>query len=376
MKKVYTTAAVLSAILLMSGCERPKMGAQQGPQGPVPVSLVEVNASDLPSAIEVTGQVQASNTVQVYSRVSGYLQKRNYLEGSKVSEGDTLFTIDPADLTNSRNSAKASLMQAEAAHENAKATLARIKPLAEANAVSKQDLDSATANERSTAAAVESAKAVLSQAELNLAYSKIKAPVTGYTDKAKVDLGTYITVGSNNLLTTVYQTDPIYVNFSISENQKLAFQNALASGKMAAPQKGKYEVEVVLADGTTLNRTGVVDFAAPFFDTATGTMSYRATFKNADSKLMPGQFVRVKMKGMEWKGAIAVPQNTVLTSGKGRYVYVYEKNGTVSAKPVQLGEWSGKNVVVTSGLKAGDKVVADGLTKLRPGMQVIVAPAK
>lgn len=375
MKTAYTIAIALSAALLISGCERPKMGAQQGPQGPIPVNAIEVKTGDLPSVIEVTGQIQASNTVQVYSRVAGYLQKRNYVEGSKVHEGDTLFTIDPSDLTNTRNNAKAALMQAEAAHDNAKATLARIKPLAEVNAVSKQDLDSAIANEKSTAASVEAAKASLAQAELNLSYTKVKAPVNGYADKTKIDLGTYITVGGNNLLTTVYQTDPIYVSFSISENQKLAFQSALNSGKLAS-KNGKYEVELMLADGTKLDRTGIVDFAAPFFDTATGTMSYRATVKNADAKLMPGQFVRVVMKGMEWKDAVVIPQKSVLTGDKGKFVFVYENNNTVSPRPVQLGEWSGQSVVVTSGLKVGDKVVSDNLTKLRPGAQVSLVPAK
>jgi membrane fusion protein (multidrug efflux system) len=374
---VVLAASIVTASLFLAGCERPKAkGMEPPPPGPIPVTLADVKIGDLPAILQATGQTQAFNTVQIYSRVNGYLKKRNYTEGSKVSEGDTLFTIDPSDLANARDSAKAALMQAEANHENAKAVLARIKPLAEANAASKQELDNAVANERGTAAAVASAKAAYSQAELNLGYTSIKAPVSGFVDKSKVDIGTYIAAGANGLLTTVYQTDPMYVNFSFSENERLFFQNSLASGKLVAPKDGKYEVELTLGDGSVLNKTGTISFTAPFFDSVTGTMSYRATFKNSDGKLAPGQFVRVKVKGLEWKNSLFVPQKAVLTSDKGKFVYVVEKNNTVSIKPVQIGEWIGANVVVAGGLNVGDKIAVDGLVKLRPGAPVTPSTAK
>lgn len=374
---IAMAASVVCAALLISGCERPKVkGMEPPPAGPVPVTLQEVKCGNLPATLEATGQTQAFNTVQIYSRVNGYLKQRDYVEGSRVSRGDTLFTIDPSDFINARDSAKAALMQAEAAHENAKATLARVKPLAEANAASRQELDNAVANERSTAASVANAKASLAQAELNLGYTKIKAPIDGFVDKSKIDIGTFITAGANGLLTTIYQTDPIYVNFSFSENQRLFLQNALASGRLAAPKSEKYEVELTLGDGSVFNKIGEVSFKAPFFDSVTGTMSYRATFKNPDAKLAPGQFVRVKIKGLEWKNSIYVPQKAVLTSEKGKFVYVAEKNNTVSAKPIQIGEWVGANVIVTSGLNVGDKIVVDGLTKLRPGAPIIPSSAK
>ncbi len=374
---IALAASVVCASLFMSGCERPKAkGMEPPPAGPVPITLEDVKTGNLPAILEATGQTQAFNTVQVYSRVNGYLKQRNYTEGERVSQGDTLFTIDPSDLVNARDSAKAVLMQAEAAYENAKAALARVKPLAEANAASKQELDNAVANERSAAASVASAKASLSQAELNLGYTKVKAPVSGFVDKSKIDIGTFVTAGANGLLTTVYQTDPMYVNFSFSENQRLFFQNALASGKLAAPKSGKYEVELTLGDGSVLNKIGEVSFTAPFFDSVTGTMSYRATFKNSDTKLAPGQFVRVKLKGLEWKNSIFVPQKAVLTSEKGKFVYVVEKNNTVSAKPVQIGEWVGANVVVAGGLNVGDKIAVDGLAKLKPGAPVLPSVAK
>lgn len=374
---IVLASTLLSASIILTGCERPKAGQMEAlPIGPLPVTLEEVKTSNLPATLEATGQTQAFNTVQIYSRVNGYLKKRNYTEGGRVSEGDVLFTIDPADLTNSRDSAKASLLQAEASHENAKAVLNRIKALFEANAASRQDYDNAVANERTTAAAVASAKALYAQAELNLGYTKIKSPVSGYADKSKIDIGTFVMAGANGLLTTVYQTDPIYVNFSFSENQRLAYQNGLASGKLIAPKSGKYEVELTLGDGTVVNRVGSISFTAPFFDTTTGTMSYRATFKNSDNKLVPGQFVRVKVKGLEWKDSVFVPQKAVLTGEKGRFVYVCEANNTVSARPVRIGEWIGKNVVVVEGLKAKERIVVDGLSKLKPGAPITQIPSK
>lgn len=377
MGKFYIFVAASLAAVLLSGCERPKApGMEPPPPGPVSANVEEIKSSNLPASLEATGQTQAFNTAQIYSRVNGYLQKRHYTEGGKVSAGDILFTIDPTDYKNALESAKASFMQAEAAHTNAKATLARVKPLAEANAASKQELDNALAAERNTAAAVAGAKAALSQAEQNLEYTKIKSPVSGYADKAKIDNGTFISAGVNGLLTTVYQTDPMYVNFSFSENQRLAYQNALSSGKLILPKDGKYEVELTLGDGSVLNKTGEISFTAPFFDAATGTMSYRATFKNSDAKLSPGQFVRVKVKGLEWKDAVAVSQKAILTGEKGRFVYVYEKNQTASIRPVQIGDWSGSKVVVTSGLAAGEKVVTDSLTKIKPGAQITPTASK
>lgn len=377
MGKLQMFVAASLAAVLLGGCERPKApGMEPPPAGPIQAGVEEVKSANLPASLEATGQTQAFNTVQIYSRVNGYLQKRNYTEGGKVSAGDTLFTIDPTDFKNALESAKAVLMQAEATHSNAKATLARVKPLAEANAASKQELDNAIAAERNGAAAVANARASLSQAEQNMEYTKIKAPVSGYVDRAKIDTGTFISAGANGLLTTVYQTDPMYVNFSFSENQRLAYQNALASGKLISPKEGKYEVELTLGDGSVLNKTGEISFTAPFFDTATGTMSYRATFKNGDQRLAPGQFVRVKVKGLEWRDAVAVPQKAVLTGEKGKFVYVYEKNQTASIRPVQVGDWSGSKVVVTSGLVAGEKVVTDSLTKIKPGSQIAPAASK
>ncbi len=370
----FTTLALSSALLLaLGGCERPKAaGMEKPPEGPVPVTVTTVASGNFPAVLEATGQTMAFNTVQIYARVNGYLQKRVYTEGQMVSKGQTLFIIDPSDLKNSLESAKAAFELAHANHTNAMAVYNRIKPLASANAASQQDLDTATANERNAAAALMGARAVLEQAKLNLSYTTIKAPISGFVDKSKMDVGTYIAAGANGLLTTMYQSDPMYVNFTFSENQKITRQNALASGKLIAPKNGQYEVELTLADGTVVNKKGTINFISPFIDPTTGTISYRALIDNRDHLLLPGQFVHVKVKGMEWKDALYIPQKTLMTGEKGKFVYSIETNNTVTAKPVVATQWIGENVLIESGLKVGDKIAADGLAKLKPGANIIV----
>ncbi len=372
MKRITFLALSAAAIIAISGCERPKAaGMQQPPQGPVPVTTTHAKQGNFPAILEATGQTEAYNTVQVYARVNGYLAKRAYTEGSYVTKGTTLFTIDPSDLKNSLESAKAAYDLAVANHTNAKAVLNRVKPLASANAVSKQELDTATANELNTAAAVSGAKASLEQARLNLSYTTIKAPISGFVDQSKVDVGTYVAAGANGLLTTMYQNDPIYVNFTFSENQKLSRQNAIASGRLVTPKDGKYDVELVLSDGSTLARQGRIDFIAPFVDPTTGNIMYRAVLDNSDHKLLPGQFVKVKVKGMEWKNALYLPQKTVLTGEKGKFVYVVEANNTVSPRPITVSSWIGGNILIEGGLSGNEKIVADSLPKLKPGAEVI-----
>ena len=373
MNRFTTIAFSFVLMLALSGCERPKAaGMGKPPEGPVPVSVTTVQSGNFPAVFEATGQSVAFNTVQIYTRVNGYLQKRVYTEGQKVNKGDVLFLIDPSDLKNALESAKASYELAWANHTNTVAVLNRIKPLAAANAASAQDLDTATANERNTAAALTGAKASLEQSKLNLSYSTIKAPMSGYVDKSKMDVGTYIAAGANGLMTTMYQNDPMYINFTFSENQKIARQNALSNGKLIAPKDGQYEVELTLGDGTVVNKKGRINFIAPFIDSATGTISYRAIINNSDNLLLPGQFVHVKVKGMEWKNVLYVPQKTLMTGERGKFVYTIEANNTVSPTPVVATQWIGNNVLIEQGIAMGTKIVADGLAQLHPGSAIIL----
>ncbi len=372
MNRITALSLASFVLLALNGCQRPKAaGMEKPPEGPVPITVTTVQSGNFPAVFNANGQTQAYYTTQIYARVSGYLLKRNYTEGQWVTKGQTLFTLDPSDLNNALKSAQASYDLANANYINAKAALNRVKPLALANAASAQDLDAAMAGERSTFASLNAAKVAVEQAKLNLSYATIKSPIEGFVDKSKIDIGTYIAAGANGLLTTVYQTNPMYVNFTFSENEKMARQNAIASGKLIAPKGGKYDVELTLGDGTILNRTGQINFIAPFIDSTTGNITYRAVIDNADHKLLPGQFVHVKVNGMEWSNALYVPQKTLLTGDKGKFVYTLEANNTVTPHPVVAGEWVGENVLITSGITAGTKIAADGLAKLKPGAEVI-----
>jgi len=363
----------IAALILFSGCERPKaQGMEKKPEGPVPVTMEHLKQGDFSAILEATGKTEAFNSVQVYARVSGYLAAQHYKEGSFVSKGSTLFTIDPSDLKNSLASAKASYDLAQATYQNAKSTFERIRPLAQANAASAQDLDSALAAERNAAAALSGAKAALDQAKLNLEYTTIKAPISGFADKRKIDVGTFVNPGANGLLTTMYQNNPIYINFSFSENERLSRQNAIASGKLVSPTNGKYTIELLLSDGSIVDREGTIDFISPFVDPASGNITYRAIVKNSDNKLLPGQFVKVRLKGLVWKNVQYLSQKSVLTGEKGTFVYVIEANNTVTPRPIKTGAWLDGNILIESGLNPNDKIAADNLPKLKPGSDVIV----
>jgi membrane fusion protein (multidrug efflux system) len=372
MKSLTTLSLSTLLLFVLSGCERPKAtGMQKPPEGPTPISIIEVQSGNFADVLTATGQTQAFNTVQVYARVNGYLAKRAYTEGSEVHKGQTLFSIDPADLKNSLASAKAAYQLAQANHTNALAILSRTKPLAAANASSQQDLDTAIANERNTDASVMSAKALLDQAALNLSYTTIKSPIDGYADRAKIDVGTYVATGANALLTTVYQTNPLYVTFTLSENQRLVTQNAIASGKLLLPKNNDFTIALTLSDGSTLKRKGKIDFIAPSVDPTTGNVVYRAVVENHDHLLLPGQFVKVSVEGMEWKNALYVPQKALLTGEKGKFVYAVEANNTVTQKYVNASKWIRGNVLIDGDIHAGEKIASDGLVKLKPGGEII-----
>ena len=371
----YLTTLILSTTLLLTltGCERPKAaGMQKPPEGPIPVTIIEVKSGDFEDTLTATGQTQAFNTVQVYARVNGYLNKRAYIEGSKVHKGQLMFTIDPADLKNALEGAKATYELANANHTNALAVLNRIKPLAAANASSQQDLDTAVANERNTNAAIMSAKAALNQARLNLSYATITAPIDGYADRSKIDVGTYIAPGANALLSTIYQSDLLYINFTLSENQRLETQNAIASGKLTPPPNNDYIIQLTLSDGSTLKRKGKIDFIAPFADATTGNVTYRAIVENRDHSLLPGQFVKVNILGMAWKKTLYVPQKALLTGEKGKFIYTVEKNNTVTQTYVNATRWIGENVLIEGNVHAGQKIASDGLASLKPGGEIIL----
>lgn len=378
------TALGLAAALAACGG-----GEQHGGFGgfpPAPVTLMDAKTTTVPIRFEYVGQTAGSKEAEVRARVQGILEKRAYQEGGAVKAGQTLFVIDPKPYAAQAEQAAAALAQAQAQHAQARRNLERLKPLVADSAISQREYDDAVSNEEASAAAVKLAQARLTEARLNLSYTTVTAPVSGYASRALKSEGSLVTPGQDSLLTTVSQIDPIHVNFSVAENEQLRNTRALADGKLIAPDPKKgYEVSVRLADGSVLARKGRLAFIDTRINPATGSYDARALIANADAALRPGQFVRVVVEGASRPNAILVPQRAVMEGPQGKFVYVAGKSDkgqdVALARPVVVGDWveiDGANQwIVESGLKPGDKVVIEGMGKIFPvpgGAPIVLGP--
>ncbi|MGE5346215.1 MAG: efflux RND transporter periplasmic adaptor subunit [Acidithiobacillales bacterium] len=363
---------LVGSALFLGGCRKSPQTA--APPSPV-VSVVTVAPADVPVSAEFIGQTQSSHLVNIQARVSGFLDRRMYTEGAIVKEGQVLFQMDPKPFQAQLDQARAALAQAEAAKETARLDLDRIKPLTALNAMSQKDLDDATGSYQSAAAAVEQAKAQVDTAQLNLSYTTITSPIDGISSSAKQTDGTYISP-QNSLLTTVAALDPIWVNFSLSENQMQSFSNQIKTGRLRPPPHDSYNMEIVLVDGSIFPYMGKITFAEPSFNPQTGTFLIRGTVENPRGVLRPNQYVRTRLKGATRPNAILVPQRAVQQGSKGHFVWVVGGDGKAEQRPVVMGDWQGDDWFVSEGLKAGDRVVVDGGLTLRSGAQVTVKPAE
>jgi membrane fusion protein, multidrug efflux system len=373
-RQLFLFVLAVSVPLLFSvGCEKregPK--AQQG-QRPVDVAVITVEPRDVPLSVEFIAQVQSSRQVNIHARVSGFLDKRVYTEGAIVKEGETLFLMDQKPFKVQLDQALAVLARQQAAFDVARQNLDRVKPLVAANALSQKDLEDATGQFQSAAAAVEQAKATVDEARLNLSYTVITSPVTGITGSAEQADGTYLSP-ANSQLTTVAVISPAYVNFSLSENERLRYRDQIAKKLLIEPKNKEYIVEVILADGSIYPHTGKVTFADPSFNAQTGTFLIRASVENPDRMLRPNQYVRIRLKGAVRPNAILVPQRAVQQSSKGHFVWVVDKGSKAELRPVIVGEWHENDWFIYGGLQAGDQVVVEGTLTLHPGAPVKASP--
>ena len=352
---------------LFSACgDKPEQAQQAIPE----VTVVKITPTDTPVSGELVAKTQSSRRVEIRSRVVGFLDKREYVEGSMVDVGQVLFQIDPKPFQAQLNAAKAELNQQEARMVTAKANLDRIEPLVKQNAVAKKELDDALGNYRSTSASVEAAKAKVVQAELDLGYCTITSPVHGVSSYANLREGAYVGQGKDSLLTYVAQLDPMWVEFSISENQILKHKAEVRKGEMIDPENGNFDVEIVLADGTVYENRGKITFSDASLSEETGTFLIRAEVANPKRELRPGMFVRAILKGGVRPNAILVPQRAVQQGAKGSFVWVVNAEGKAEFNPVVVGSWLGEEWFINSGLKGGETVVVNGALKLRAGVPV------
>jgi membrane fusion protein (multidrug efflux system) len=370
MMRFVLCCATLSASLLV-GCGRevPKL-----PPPPLEVSVITVKPRDIEVSAEYIAQTQSSQAVNIQARVSGFLDKRVYTEGSVVKAGQVLFRMDQKPFQAQLDAANAALQRNQAAMTVAKQNLDRTKPLAAKNALSQKDLDDATGQYEQAAAAVEQSKAQVTSAQLDLSYTVITSPVNGVSSYAAVADGTYLSP-QNSQLTTVSVLSPMWVNFSLSENEFLRIQNDIRDGRLKLPPDMNMTVELVQPDNSVFPFSGKITFADPNYNAQTGTFLIRATVNNPKGVLRPNQYVRARLKGGVRPNAILVPQRAVQQGAKGHFAWVLNSQGKAELRPLVLGDWLGDNWFVNEGLKPGDQLVVDGGQRLSPGATVIVVQA-
>jgi membrane fusion protein (multidrug efflux system) len=357
---------------ILSACDsEPEMVKGMAPE----VTVVKIKPKDTPVVGEFVAKTASSRRVEIRSRVVGFLEKRAYVEGSMVEVGQVLFQIDPKPFQAQLNAARAELKQQQARMVTAKANLDRIKPLAKQNAVAKKELDDALGNYRSTSASVEAAKAKVVQTELDLGYCTITSPVRGLSSYANLREGAFVGQGPDSLLTYVAQVDPMWVEFSISENQILRRKQKISKGELVDPVDGNFVVEIVLGDGTTYPHEGRITFADASLSEETGTFLIRAEVDNPKKELRPGMFVRALLKGGIRPNAILVPQRAVQQGANGSFVWVVDEQGKAKFQPITVGPWHGEQWFITEGLEGGETVVVDGALKLRAGVPVKIVEA-
>ena len=336
----------------------------------IPVTVMTVAPRDVPIDIEFVGTTESSHQVEIRARVEGFLEKKTYEEGGRVRAGQTLFQIDRRPFEADLQQARGALAQQEAKLVNAEATLKRVRPLAEKNAVSQKDLDDAVSAEKSARAAVFAAQGSVQDAELKLSYTTITSPIDGLAGRAKQQEGSYISVGQASLLTYVAKIDPIWVDFSISENENLKLMDHLAKGLFKMPKGSDFEVKVQMADGSIFPHKGRLNFADPSYNSETGTYEVRAEIPNpinSPTVIRPGEFVRVHLLGGIRPNGILIPRTAVNQGAQGFFVWIAGKDGKAEFRAVEVGDWQGNDVFINSGLAAGDRIILDNLLKMSPG---------
>ena len=365
----FRRAAIAASLSLIAAC-----GPAGGPPGghpPAPVSVITTETRDVPVVLEYTAQTAGYREVEVRARVSGILLKRNYKEGSIVQQGESLFSIDPAPFKLAQARAVADLGVAEAQLQQAQRELARLKPVYEAKAVSQKEFDDTTSGERIARAQVESLRARLNEANLNLEWTRVESPITGVASRTAVSEGTLVS-GPGVLLASVTQTDPMYVIFGVSDRDHLALRRDVDAGRIKLPADGKLKATLKLGDGRDYSRSGAVNFSDVRVNTQTGTSESRAEFPNPANQLRAGEFVRIALSGAMRPAAIVVPQRSVLEGPAGKFVYVVNAESKAEPRPVEVGTWVADGWVINSGLKAGERVIVDGVLKIGPGAPVNV----
>jgi membrane fusion protein, multidrug efflux system len=353
--------------LTLGACSKPP----PPPPPPPDVVVAEVIRKDVPVYQEWVGTTEGNISAQIRARVQGYLQKRTYDEGSLVHSGDLMFVIDPRPYQSALDQAKGELGRAEAAMTKTQQDITRYTPLAAQQAISQEELDNAVQANRAAKAAADSARATVEKAQLNLDWTQVKSPIDGIAGIAVAQVGDL--VGESTVLTTVSQVDPIKVSVPISEQDYLKFASRLS---VPPPTDREGKLELVLSDGSVYPERGKVSVANREVDVKTGTLMIVALFPNPRNLLRPGQYAKVRATTETHKDALLVPARAVQDLQGTRQVAVVGADNKVSMRSVQTGPSMGNLIVVNAGLKPGERIVVEGVQKVRDGVTVNPKPAE
>lgn len=344
---------------------------------PAQVLVEQTKLEDLAFYLEYPGRTAGYREVQVRAQVSGILQQRSYQEGSQVKQGQVLFSIDPRTYQAALARAKGALAQEQARYRQTERDLRRIRELQKKGFASESELDNAISNFEQSKANIEAAKAEVQSKQIDLDYTTVEAPISGITSKEAVSEGSLIVANDPNssLLTQITQLDPIYVNYAYADREAARLREAVQNGVVRLPEDNQLTAEIIFGDGSLYAQKGKVDFTDSLIDKGTGTVSARAIVPNTEQTLLPGQFVRIRISGMVRPNSITVPEKALAQSPAGNFVYVVDEQGLAQPRPVDTDMINKGRWVIRSGLKEGERVIVDGLIRVRPKQPVQVVDA-
>lgn len=365
---------ILSTLLMASaGCEdQPtRAAADSAPPAPVAVTVVTLERREIPVTSVLPGRTAPFRVAEVRPQVGGLLRERMFIEGEAVTAGQSLFQIDPAPFEAAVRRAEAALMRIEATERVASSTANRLRALARAQAVSEQNLENAEATLRQAQADIVSTRAALETARIDLGYTRVASPIAGRTGRASVTPGALVTANQSTALVTVAQLDPILVDLTQPSSVLLQQRRDVASGALRRPSADRAEARLLLEDGSEYAHPGEVQFSEVIVDQGTGSVTVRAVFPNPDQLLLPGMFVRARVEEGVTDRAILVPQRAVLRTPRGEpMAFVVNGEGIVEERMLRASRAIGNDWLVTEGLAGGDRVVIEGLQRIRAGARV------
>jgi membrane fusion protein, multidrug efflux system len=363
----------MAVVFSFSACEK-KTAHTEAPPPPPEVLITEVVKGDVPTIGEWVGTLDGDENADIRARVTGYLQKRAYQEGSYVKEGDLLFEIDPRPFEAALAEAKSQLDQAKAIQLATQADFERSQELFDKKVISVQEFENKRQLNQANVAKVGALEAAVETAQLNLDFTKITAPVDGIAGLAKAQIGDLVGAGSTSSLTTVSKIDPIRLYFPLSEKDYKEHANGLREAMQRPYSERPEAIEMIFADGTVYPKKGKFSFVDRQVDPTTGTILIAASFPNTDHTLRPGQFAKARAVIDKISGALLVPERALVELQGSYQIGVIGEDNKAEIRPIKIGPRFNRQVVVTEGLKLGDKVIVEGIQKVRPGMIVTTKP--